>query len=94
MLPAADAAAWQGFVDALVAERRVVVARYGEGRRAFVSCERAPLVRTALGEAYGPLFDRYGVDLVMAGHSHNYERSILLRNHYGLISIGCKQQKW
>jgi ATP-dependent Lhr-like helicase len=49
LLPATDAAAWQGFIDALVTERRVVVARYGEGRRAFVSCERAPLVRTALG---------------------------------------------
>jgi len=30
-----------------------------------------------------PILERYGVDLVMTGHSHNYERSYLLRNHYG-----------
>lgn len=30
-----------------------------------------------------PLFDQYKVDLVMAGHSHIYERSYLMKNHTG-----------
>ena len=31
-----------------------------------------------------PLLERYGVDLVLAGHSHSYERSYLIDGHYGL----------
>jgi hypothetical protein len=31
-----------------------------------------------------PILERYGVDLVLSGHSHNYERSYLLDGHYGL----------
>lgn len=30
-----------------------------------------------------PLLETYGVDLVLAGHSHSYERSFLLDGHYG-----------
>jgi predicted phosphodiesterase len=30
-----------------------------------------------------PILERYGVDLVMSGHSHNYERSYPLHNYYG-----------
>ena len=30
-----------------------------------------------------PILDAYGVDLVLAGHSHSYERSFLLDGHYG-----------
>jgi hypothetical protein len=30
-----------------------------------------------------PLLEHYGVDLVLSGHSHNYERSFLLDGHYG-----------
>jgi hypothetical protein len=30
-----------------------------------------------------PLLEHYGVDLVLGGHSHNYERSFLLNGHYG-----------
>ena len=30
-----------------------------------------------------PILDKYGVDLVMSGHSHVYERSYLIANHYG-----------
>ncbi len=29
------------------------------------------------------IIERYGVDLVLTGHSHNYERSYLLNNYYG-----------
>lgn len=32
---------------------------------------------------YLPLFDEYGVDLVLSGHSHVYERSMLISGHYG-----------
>ncbi len=31
-----------------------------------------------------PLLEAYGVDLVLTGHSHSYERSFLLDQHYGL----------
>ena len=31
-----------------------------------------------------PILDSTGVDLVLAGHSHSYERSYLLNGHYGL----------
>ena len=33
-----------------------------------------------------PLLEAYGVDLVLCGHSHSYERSYLLDGHYGLSS--------
>ena len=29
------------------------------------------------------MFEKYGVDLVLAGHSHSYERSHLLNGHFG-----------
>ena len=32
------------------------------------------------------IFERYGVDLVLSGHSHGYERSFLLNGHYGIES--------
>ena len=31
-----------------------------------------------------PILEDYGVDLVLAGHSHAYERSMLIDGHYGL----------
>jgi hypothetical protein len=31
-----------------------------------------------------PILEAYGVDLVLTGHSHSYERSFLLGGHYGL----------
>jgi hypothetical protein len=31
-----------------------------------------------------PILEAHGVDLVLCGHSHNYERSYLLHGHYGL----------
>ena len=33
-------------------------------------------------ENFNPIFERYGVDLVLGGHSHAYERSYLLDQHY------------
>ncbi len=31
-----------------------------------------------------PLLESFGVDLVLSGHSHNYERSYFIKNHFGL----------
>ncbi|HEX3589834.1 MAG TPA: metallophosphoesterase family protein [Pseudonocardiaceae bacterium] len=36
-----------------------------------------------LRQRYGPLFDKYGVDLVLCGHEHDYERSLAVR---GVVS--------
>lgn len=33
-----------------------------------------------------PILEGHGVDLVLCGHSHNYERSFLLNGHYGYSS--------
>lgn len=33
-----------------------------------------------------PILESYGVDLVLCGHSHSYERSFLLNGHYGTSS--------
>jgi len=38
---------------------------------------------TAIRESLLPVLEDYGVDLVLAGHSHAYERSVLLDGHYG-----------
>jgi acid phosphatase type 7 len=35
----------------------------------------------ALREAWSPLFERFGVDIVFAGHEHNYERSAPVRDY-------------
>ena len=34
-------------------------------------------------ENFVPIFDEFGVDLVLSGHSHGYERSKLIVNHLG-----------
>jgi len=34
-------------------------------------------------ENFGPLMEQYGVDLVLCGHSHTYERTALIDGHYG-----------
>lgn len=35
---------------------------------------------------FGPILEAGGVDLIITGHSHNYERSVLLDGHYGVSS--------
>jgi hypothetical protein len=35
-------------------------------------------------EKVNPLFEKYRVDVVLAGHSHVYERTMPLRGHFGL----------
>jgi hypothetical protein len=41
---------------------------------------------TKVRTIYNPVFEDGGVDLVMAGHSHTYERSMLIDGHYGIAS--------
>jgi hypothetical protein len=36
----------------------------------------------AMRENYLPILEEFGVDLVFTGHSHSYERSLLLYGHY------------
>ncbi len=38
----------------------------------------------AIRENFLPLLESYSVDLVLSGHSHVYERSFLLKGHYGV----------
>jgi hypothetical protein len=40
------------------------------------------------------VFDEYNVDLVLTGHSHVFERSKPLKNHYGLSSEFNKSVHW
>jgi hypothetical protein len=49
----------------------------------MVSSSDANGADLGLREKYGPLFDRYGVDLVLCGHEHDYERSLAVR---GVVS--------
>ncbi|MFF7153893.1 fibronectin type III domain-containing protein [Streptomyces sp. NPDC008139] len=57
----------------------VVVAMH----QVMVSSTDANGADLGLREKYGPLFDRYGVDLVVCGHEHNYERSLAVRGVVG-----------
>ncbi len=34
-------------------------------------------------ENFNPILEQYKVDLVLSGHSHNYERSFLMKGHFG-----------
>lgn len=37
----------------------------------------------AMRDNYGPIFEQHGVDIVLCGHSHVYERSYLMKGFYG-----------
>ncbi|MFT5138704.1 MAG: hypothetical protein ACI9CB_000329, partial [Rhodothermales bacterium] len=41
---------------------------------------------TEMRQNFLPVLEAWGVDLVLTGHSHSYERSFLLDGHYGLSS--------
>jgi hypothetical protein len=49
----------------------------------MVSSSDANGADLGLREKYGPLFDKYSVDLVLCGHEHDYERSLAVR---GVVS--------
>ncbi len=38
---------------------------------------------TQIRQEWVPIFEQYGVDLVLNGHSHVYERTMLINGHYG-----------
>jgi Calcineurin-like phosphoesterase/Purple acid Phosphatase, N-terminal domain len=57
----------------------VVVAMH----QVMVSSSDANGADLGLRATYGPLFDKYGVDLVLCGHEHDYERSLAVR---GVVS--------
>ena len=45
-------------------------------------------------QVFVPIMEDYGVDLVLSGHSHSYERSYLLNGHYGTsttLTTGMKK---
>lgn len=39
---------------------------------------------TAIRQNFIRILERYGVDLILCGHSHDYERSKLIKGHYGV----------
>ncbi len=47
----------------------------------------------ALRQNFNPILEAYGVDLVLMGHSHVYERSYLLDGHYGLSTTLTESMK-
>jgi hypothetical protein len=47
----------------------------------------------ALRQNFNPILEAYGVDLVLMGHSHVYERSYLLDGHYGLSTTITESMK-
>ena len=54
-------------------------AAYSKGPRDSDEVERSIVLRANAV----PILERYGVDLVLTGHSHAYERSYLIDGHYG-----------
>jgi hypothetical protein len=48
---------------------------------AISTADRANGADLGVREEWSPLFDRYGVDLVVCGHEHHYERSHPIRGH-------------
>jgi hypothetical protein len=44
-------------------------------------------VYPTLRNTYHPLFNKYGVDLVLQAHNHNYERKHILSNSIALVHL-------
>jgi len=73
-------------------ERELATARRLPGIDWVVVCMHQVAISTAdkfngadlgIREEWVPLFDRHGVDLVVCGHEHHYERSHPIRGHEG-----------
>jgi 3',5'-cyclic AMP phosphodiesterase CpdA len=71
-------------------EQELSTARHDRNVDWVVVCMHQVAISTAdmfngadlgIREEWVPLFDRYGVDLVVCGHEHHYERSHPLRGH-------------
>src|SRR5215213_9980697 len=50
-------------------------------------------ILAAMRQTFLPILEEAGVDLVLAGHSHSYERSYLIDGHYGLSSTFTNAMK-
>ena len=48
---------------------------------------------TSMRQNFVPLLEDYGVDLVLSGHSHSYERSYLIDGHHGSSSTFHESMK-
>jgi hypothetical protein len=48
-----------------------------------ISSSPAEIQMTAIRKLWCPLFEKYGVDIVLGGHSHVYERSYLMNGFFG-----------
>ena len=53
---------------------------YSKGRH---DSDRKGSVMAELRDQYTPIFETYGVDLILSGHNHSYERSYPLTGHRG-----------
>jgi hypothetical protein len=71
-------------------EAELAAARHDPAIDWIVVCMHQVAISTAdktngadlgIREEWSPLFDRYGVDLVVCGHEHHYERSHPIRGH-------------
>jgi 3',5'-cyclic AMP phosphodiesterase CpdA len=71
-------------------EKELATTRRDTGIDWIVVCMHQVAISTAdhsngadlgIREEWAPLFDRYGVDLVVCGHEHHYERSHPIRGH-------------
>ncbi|MEM9404115.1 MAG: metallophosphoesterase family protein [Pseudomonadota bacterium] len=54
---------------------------YSKGQHHDSDVERREI---DMREAFAPVFEAQGVDLIYSGHSHSYERSYYLHGHHGL----------
>lgn len=50
-------------------------------------------ILAAMRQNFLPILEEAGVDLILAGHSHSYERSFLIDGHYGLSSTFTNAMK-
>jgi len=53
------------------------------GQDDFTELSSFQLFCIAMRTHANPILEKYGVDLVLCGHDHNYQRSYLLNGHYG-----------
>ena len=55
-------------------------------RKVMLETRGYRVIACSSGEEALECFKRGGVDLVLTGHSHSYERSFLIDGHYGIAS--------
>lgn len=53
------------------------------GQDDFTELSSFQLFCIAMRTHANPILEKYGVDLVLTGHDHNYQRSYLINGHYG-----------